>query len=191
MVELLLNRVNFRCGGMRSLGKKNDHNSRSAIRVRTADERDLPEIARIYNQAILETTATFDTVPKSVEDWQETIVSHNDKFPLVVAEGDGKVVGWGSLRPFIKRPAASFTVENAVYVDPNYQGKGIGSAILAFLLECARRENYHAVIALVVAGNVSSERLHSKFGFECVGVLREVGYKFGRWLDLLVLERLL
>lgn len=173
------------------MGKANDHKPRSAVRVRAAVESDLPEIARIYNQAILETTATFDTVPKSVEDWQETLVSHNDKFPLVVAEDNGKIVGWGSLRPFIKRPAARFTVENAVYVDPDHQGKGIGSAILAFLLECARRENYHAVIALVVAGNISSERLHSKFGFECVGVMREVGQKFGRWLDLMVLEKLL
>ncbi|MDH7600953.1 MAG: N-acetyltransferase family protein [Armatimonadota bacterium] len=159
--------------------------------IRSAKDKDLPEIARIYNQAILETTATFDTVPKSVEEWRETLASHNDKFPLVVAEYEGKIVGWGSLRPFIKRPAARFTVENAVYVDQDYHGRGIGSAILKFLLECAQREGHHAVVALVVAGNTPSERLHRKLGFETIGVLREVGHKFGRWLDLMVLEKLL
>lgn len=159
--------------------------------IRPAVEGDLPHIARIYNQAILETTATFDTEPKSIEDWRNVLLEHNETFPLVVAELDGAVVAWGALRPFIKRPAARYTVENAVYVDPAYHGRGIGSDILAHLLDCAHRAGHHAVVALVVAGNAASERLHLKMGFRRVGVLREVGFKFDRWLDLVIFEKLI
>ncbi|MGQ9454541.1 MAG: GNAT family N-acetyltransferase [Armatimonadota bacterium] len=168
--------------------EKNDAYGR--LLIRPAVEDDLPHIARIYNQAILETTATFDTEPKSTEDWRSILLEHNEVFPLVVAELDETVVAWGALRPFIKRPAARHTVENAVYVDSAHHGRGIGSDILAHLLDCARRAGHHAVIALVVAGNAASERLHLKMGFRQVGVLREVGFKFDRWLDLVIFEKL-
>jgi L-amino acid N-acyltransferase YncA len=161
------------------------------ILVRAATEDDLPEIARIYNDAILNTASTFDTEPKTVDQWRELFVKHTEAYPLLVAEADGRVAGWGALRPSVDRPAARFTVENAVYVDRDRQGKGIGSALLAELVERARAAGYHAVVAMVVAGNEASARLHLRLGFEQVGFMREVGRKFGRWLDLVVFERIL
>jgi len=161
------------------------------VLVRPATSEDLPEVARIYNHAILNTTSTFDTEPKTVERWRDVFVKHTDAYPLLVAEAGGRVVGWGALRPSVDRPAARFTVENAVYVDPDCQGRGIGSALLGQIVERARANGYHAVVGMVVAGNEASERLHLKLGFQQVGFMREVGWKFGRWLDLIVFEKLL
>jgi len=161
------------------------------VLVRPAREDDLPDIVRIYNDAILTTTSTFDTEPKTADQWYDMLVKHTDAYPLLVAESDGRVAGWGALRPAVDRPAARFTVENAVYVDPDRQGRGIGSALLTELVERARANGYHAVVAMVVAGNEASARLHLKLGFEQVGLMREIGWKFGRWLDLIVFEKLL
>lgn len=173
------------------MGKADGSAQSGRIVIRIAKEGDLPDVARIYNDAILNTTATFDTVPKTVDEWREIFAFHNELFPLVVAEVDSKIVGWGALRSFIKRPAARHTVEDAVYVDPAYRGKGIGSVILRYLLNCAKSSGHHAVVALVVAGNAASERLHEKMGFERIGVLREVGNKFNKWLDLIIYEKIL
>ncbi|MGC8862120.1 MAG: GNAT family N-acetyltransferase [Armatimonadota bacterium] len=161
------------------------------IFVRPAALEDLPDIAHIYNQAILNSTATFDTEPRSIDEWQTVYAKHSESYPLLVAEVDGRVVGWGALRPILDRPAARFSVENAVYVDERFQRRGVGSAILAELVRRARSNGYHAIIAMVVAGNEPSEKLHRSLGFEQVGLMREVGWKFGRWLDLIVFEKLL
>jgi len=161
------------------------------IAARPAEERDLPDIARIYNDAILNTTTTFDTEPKTVEQWREVLNKHSEAYPLLVATVDGQVLGWAALRPAVDRPAARFTVENAIYVDCASQGRGVGSALLAALVEGARRNGYHAIVAMVVAGNEASVALHRKLGFEEVGLMREIGWKFDRWLDLIVMERLL
>ncbi len=161
------------------------------VLVRPAREEDLPDIARIYNHAILHTTTTFDTEPKAVQQWRDVFGKHTEVYPLLVAETGGRVAGWAALRPTTDRPAARFTVENAVYVDPECRGRGIGSALLAEIIERARAIGHHAVIAMVVAGNESSEKLHLKLGFERVGLMREVGRKFDRWLDLIVFEKIL
>ncbi len=161
------------------------------VLVRQARADDLPEISRIYNYAILNTTSTFDTEPKTVEQWQDMLAKQTEAYPLLVAESGGRVAGWGVLRPAVDRSAARFTVENAVYVDPDFQGRGIGSALLSELIERARANGYHAIVAMVVAGNEASERLHRRLGFEQVGLMREIGWKFDRWLDLIVMEKLL
>jgi L-amino acid N-acyltransferase len=163
----------------------------SAVVVRPAQEDDLPDIARIYNHAILTTTSTFDIEPKSEDQWYEVFSKHTEAYPLLVAEVGGCVAGWAALRPAVDREAARFTVEDAVYVDPDCQGKGIGTALLAALAERGREFGHHAIIAMVVAGNEASEKLHLRLGFEQVGLMREIGWKFGRWLDLIVLEKLL
>lgn len=159
--------------------------------VRDAIEADLREMAEIYNYAILNTTATFDTVPKTVGQWRELLSHASDAYPMIVATVDGQVVGWGALKPLIDRPAARFSTENAVYVDPSCHGKGIGTALMEVLIERARQNGYHAIIAFVVSGNQASERLHEKLGFERVGLMREVGSKFNQWLDLIVYEKLI
>lgn len=159
--------------------------------IRRACVEDVPDITRIYNYAIEHTTATFDTEPKTVNDWLVTFREHGDIYPIIVAVLDSQVVGWGLIRPFGERKAYRYTVENAVYVDCDYQGRGLGSALLGELVSISREAGFHAMLALVVGGNDASLRLHEKFGFERVGVMKEVGRKFDRWLDIIVMEKLL
>lgn len=159
--------------------------------IRRATEADIPAITRIYNYAVQHTTATFDMEPKSLEDRTQWFHSHSDAFPLIVAEEEGEVTGWASLHLFGERKAYRHTVENAVYIDCDHQGRGIGTALLQELIRLAREQGHHAVLALIVAGNDASERLHRRLGFEQVGAMREVGRKFDRWLDILVYEKIL
>lgn len=161
------------------------------IIIRKARSSDAADIARIYNYAISNTTATFDMVPKSVEDRVDWLKSHGDRYPVFVAELDSKVVGWASLGPYGVRPAYRYTVENALYIDCDYQGRGIGKRLMQELLNAAGELGYHAVIALIVGGNESSIGIHRKFGFEMMGVMREVGRKFDRWLDIHIYEKVL
>ncbi len=158
--------------------------------IRQARFEDIPSITRIYNYAIEHTTATFDTEIKTVDDWLIAFSKHGDKYPIIVAVVDLKVVGWGLIKPFGERKAYRYTVEDAVYIDCNYQGQGLGSALLSELISIAREAGFHAMLALVVGGNAASLRLHEKFGFERVGFMKEVGRKFDRWLDVVVMEKL-
>jgi len=164
-------------------------NNTTTIRRATLD--DLPDIARIYNYAIENTTATFHTEPRTLEDWQADFATHTEAYPLLVAEVDGIVAGWGLIRPYGARGGYRYTVENAVYVDCDYQGGGLGSALLGELVSAAREQGYHVILALVVAGNEASLKVHEKLGFERVGLLKQVGRKFDTWLDLIVMEKLL
>ena len=161
------------------------------MNTRRANVRDIPAITRIYNYAIEHTTATFDLEPKTEEDWRETLAHHDDAYPLIVAEIDGKVAGYGLIKPLGERGGYRFSVENALYVDCDCQGRGVGTAILRDLVGLAGDRGYHAIVAQIVDGNEASLRLHERQGFERVGLLREVGRKFDRWLDLVVMERLL
>jgi len=161
----------------------------SEVIIRGAVEADVPEIARIYNHAILNTTSTFDVEPKSIDDRLAWFRDRSGAHPVIVATVDGEVAGWAEIKPFGTRQAYQHTVENAVYVDPAYQGKGIGSSLLDKLLRLATERGFHVVLALIVAGNECSVRLHTKFGFEHVGTMGEVGRKFDKWLDLLVFEK--
>jgi phosphinothricin acetyltransferase len=160
------------------------------VTIRPAREEDIPTITEIYNDAIRNTTATFDIIEKTVEDRRKWLAEHGEKHPVIVAVMDGKVAGWGSLSPYAERPGWRFTVENAVYVSPQYQGRGIGRRLLEELSRLAETLGYHAIIAQVVGGNEGSLRLHERCGFKTVGVLKEVGNKFGKWLDVIVMEKL-
>lgn len=162
----------------------------SKIVIRPAHSNDAPAITEIYNHAIVNTTATFDTEVKSVEDRLHWLSEHGDRYPIIIAELDGKIVGWGSLSRYGERPGWRFTVENGIYVSPDAQGIGVGRKILEELIVLARELGYHAIVAQIVSGNDASVALHEKCGFERVGVLKEIGHKFGRWLDLILMEKL-
>jgi len=164
---------------------------RVGISVRRAKLADLQEITRIYNHAVLNSTSTFDIEPITAEDRIEWFSQHSDEYPLLVAEVDGCVAGWASIRAYGNRAAYRFTVEDAVYVGVDYQGRGVGSKLLKEIVSLAKKLEYHVVLALIVGGNEASERLHVRQGFEHVGTLREVGVKFGRRLDVLIYEKLL
>jgi len=161
------------------------------ITIRRAIPEDVPAITRIYNYAIENTTATFDIQPKTLEERQRWFTEHTDEYPLIVAITDDTVVGWAEIKPFGTRRAYRYTVENAIYIDCDYQGKGIGTALLGELIDLASRREYHVILALIVGGNESSLRLHYKFGFELVGVMHEVGRKFDKWLDIITLQKTL
>lgn len=162
------------------------------ITIRPARETDLPDILEIYNHVILNTTAVYQYVPQTLEmrkAWYDGKVK--DGYPLFVAEEAGRVVGLSTYGPFRAWAAYKYTVENSVYVAADQRGKGIARQLMQPLIEEARRQNYHAIIASIDASNESSLKLHRSFGFEEVAHFREVGYKFGRWLDLKFLELLL
>jgi phosphinothricin acetyltransferase len=152
---------------------------------------DAESIRRIYNREVIESTATFDLVPRSIEQQRGWLAARSGAYAAVVAELDGRVAGFGSLSPYKDRPAYSTSVEDSVYVEPEFQGRGVGRAILDELLAVAVGHGFHAVFARIVGGHEASIALHRRAGFEVVGTEREVGRKFGRWLDVVVMERLL
>ncbi len=145
----------------------------------------------IYNLEVLESTSTFDLVARSVEDQRAWIEARSGAHATVVAVQDGEVVGFGSLSPYRTRPAYSTSVEDSVYVRRDRQGRGVGRAVLAELVKVATAHGFHTVLARIVGGHEASIALHLALGFESVGTEREVGRKFGRWLDVVVMQRLL
>ncbi|HTI09897.1 MAG TPA: GNAT family N-acetyltransferase [Puia sp.] len=160
--------------------------------IRSARESDLPEILAIYNDIILNTTAVYQYVPQTMEmrrAWYETKLK--DGHPVFVAESEGRVVGFSSYGPFRAWAAYKYTVENSVYVAADQRGKGIGKLLITPLIDTAKSNDLHAIIAGIDASNIGSIKLHQSFGFEEVAHFRQVGYKFGRWLDLKFLELLL
>jgi phosphinothricin acetyltransferase len=163
-----------------------------AFSVRLAEPRDAQAIRDIYNLEVRESTVTFDLVPRTVEDQLAWLAEHSGGRPAVVAvDGDGAVLGFGSLTPYKERPAYSPTVEDSVYVHRERRGDGVGRALLAELVRLAERYGYHSVVARIVGGHDASIGLHAAHGFELVGVEREVGRKLGRWLDVVVMQKML
>jgi L-amino acid N-acyltransferase YncA len=162
------------------------------IPIRSAVDSDAADIARIYNQAVQNTTATFDTEVQSVAARLAWLRAHNDpRHPVLVAEVDGEVVGWASLSSWSDRCAYAASVEASAYVDEAHQGGGLGRALSAAVLEAGREAGVHAVLGRICTENVASIAMSKKLGFTEVGVLHEVGFKFGRWLDVMMLEKLL
>jgi L-amino acid N-acyltransferase YncA len=146
----------------------------------------------IYNREVDSGTATFDIAPRSLEDQLEWIAEHSGAHPAVVAVTDEEeVVGFGSLSPYRPRAAYSTSVEDSVYVAEEFQGLGIGRAVLEELLRLAEAHGFHAVLARIAGGNEASVALHASCGFKLIGTEHQVGRKFGRWLDVVCMERLI
>ena len=161
------------------------------VTVRLAGLQDAEAIRAIYNREVAESTVTFDLVPRTLEEQHAWLAEHAGAHPAVVAEEDGRVLGFGSLTSYRSRPAYSTTVEDSVYVDEAARGRGVGRLVLAELVRLAGLHGFHAVMARIVGGHEVSIALHQACGFELVGVEREVGRKFGRWLDVVLMQRLL
>lgn len=163
-----------------------------SITVRAATVHDAEAIRRIYNLEVTTSTVTFDLVPRSLEEQQAWLVDRNGAHAVLVAEGDdGTILGFGSLSPFRERPAYSTTVEDSVYVDRDHQGEGVGKALLAALVDTATNHGFHTVIARIVGGHDASIALHASVGFEVVGTEREVGRKHRKWLDVVIMQKML
>lgn len=163
------------------------------ITVRAASEADLPAILDIYNEAVLNTTASYDYEPRTLEHRQQWFAERQSEgYAVFVAVDDrGRVVGWSALNPYHSRSGYRFTAENSVYVAADQRGRGIGRQLLGPLLEAARARGLRAVIAAIDADNESSIRLHASFGFEKVGHFPQIGFKFDRWLDVVYMQKLL
>lgn len=162
------------------------------VTIRDASEADIVAILDIYNDAILNTTAVYSEEPHTLQmrqDWYRDRIKNN--FPVYIAEVDGVVAGFSSFGHFRVWPCYRYTVEISVYVAVPFRGKGISKILLKSLIDRARDMNVHAVLAGITADNKISLNLHKSFGFVEVANLKEVGYKFGRWLDLKFLELML
>ncbi len=161
------------------------------MRVRDAGSEDLERITDIYNQAVLSTTATFDTRPRSIQEQGEWLARHGGPHPVLVALDDSRVAGWASLSPYSEREAYARTVEISLYVAEELRRRGAGRLLAERIIGRARAIGHHAILARITADNLVSVRLHESLGFFRVGTLREVGVKFGRLLDVEVMELLL
>ncbi len=172
--------------------------------IRLAEVADAEAIRTIYNVEVLQSTNTFDMVPRTRPQQESWILEHSGVHPAVVATdepGSGTpgaegargeiVLGFGSLSAFRERSGYSATAENSVYVDRAQRGRGIGRALLAELLVLASAHGFHSVIARIAGHNETSIGLHRSAGFELVGVEREVGRKHRQWLDVVEMQRLL
>jgi L-amino acid N-acyltransferase len=171
------------------------------VRVRPASVADAAALRAIYNPVVETSTATFDLTPRTLaeqEAWlrdrtgaRVALVAVTDVAQDSEVDAEETVAGFAALSPYRDRPAYSTTVEDSVYVDPRFQGQGVGRLLLAHLLEAATAHGFHSVMARIVSDHEASIALHTACGFEVVGREREVGRKFGRWLDVTVMQRLL
>ncbi|HVA71402.1 MAG TPA: GNAT family N-acetyltransferase [Acidimicrobiales bacterium] len=165
------------------------------MRTRLVEPDDAGALMNILNPEVVETTVSFDLVPKSLEEQRQWILAHQATYPCIVALNDEdelgelgargeRILGFASVSAFRERPAYATTVENSVYVYRAARARGVGEVLLKELLRVANESGFHSVIARIVGENAGSIRLHEKCGFTLVGTEIEVGRKHGRWLDV-------
>jgi L-amino acid N-acyltransferase YncA len=161
--------------------------------IRPASQADIPAITRIYAHAVEHGTASFELEPPNEAEMARRMQELTDNgFPYLAADVDGTLAGYAYAGPYRARPAYRFTIENSVYVAPEAQGRGVGRALLKALIEAAERSGYRQMIAVIGdSGQTASIALHAALGFAYVGTLPHVGFKFGRWLDTVLMQRAL
>lgn len=159
------------------------------MELRRAQTQDLAGIAAIYDREVTHGIATFMTVPYSGEEWRDWLAAHSGpRHPALVACEGGAVLGWASLSPWSARQAYNRAAESSVYVAPGAQGRGVGAALMGALIAGARAEGIGVMVARVVDQNAASVRFHERMGFGTVGVMRRIGEKFGRLLDVRLMD---
>jgi phosphinothricin acetyltransferase len=161
---------------------------KTSCTIRPATEADLAAINDIYNHYVLHSTCTYQEEPETMDDRRRWFSRHGKNHPIIVAEADGQVAGWGSLSPYHVRSAYRYTVENSVYVHHEMHRRGIGGILLGELIIRAQKIGHRAIIAAIDGEQAASVTLHEKFHFEHAGHFKEVGLKFGRWLDVIYME---
>jgi L-amino acid N-acyltransferase len=157
--------------------------------IRTATEADQEAVLEIYNDAVMNTTATFDLEPRSFEAQLVWFAEHVPPHPVIVWEESGRVLGWGSINTYASRPAYRFTGEVSVYVAATARRQGIGEALLRELTALGDSHGLHVLLGRITEENLPSIRLAEKVGYVRVGLLEEVGFKFGRWLNVAIYQR--
>src|SRR3954468_11342495 len=163
----------------------------SPLHLRPATEADLLAINDIYNWYVPRSTCTYQEADETIEERRAWYAHHGPRHPVTVAERDGELVGWGALSDYRARSAYRFTCENSIYVRHDLQGQGIGSALLADLIERAKAIGFHSIIAGIDGEQAASVALHARFGFVDCGRQNQVGFKFERWLDVVFMQLML
>lgn len=163
----------------------------SDMKIRPATPDDLSSINSIYNHYVLRSTSTYQLEPETADARVRWFRKHGPAYPVIVSEWQGRVVGWGSLSPFHARAAYARTVEDSIYIHHDFLRRGIGAAILADLIQRASRIGHHTIIACIDGEQTASIALHERAGFLKVGHMRELGWKFHRWLDVVYMQLML
>jgi len=166
-------------------------NEMADYRVRPATEADAAAVCAIYNQGIEDRLATLETELRTPEERRQWMASRSPRHPVIVAEDDGTIAGWGSLNVFNPRPAYRFVADFSVYVERAWRGKGVGRVLLARLIELGREHGYHKLVLSAFPFNPGGMALYERMGFRTVGVYKEQGQLDGQWVDTIVMERLL
>jgi L-amino acid N-acyltransferase len=159
--------------------------------IRPATSEDAAVISAIYNHYVLHSTATYQEQTESLDDRIRWLEAHHAELPVIVADENGEVVGWASLNRYHPRSAYRFTVESSVYIHHSHHRRGHGRALMLELIDRARALGYRTILAGISSDQAASLRLHETLGFREVAHFREVGYKFGRWLDVIYTQLLL
>jgi L-amino acid N-acyltransferase len=158
------------------------------LRLATPD--DAAAIRDLYNVEVETSTATFDLVVRSLDEQRAWLAARSGAFSAVVAVEGTEVIGFASLSPYKERAAYRTTVEDSIYIRRDHQGRGVGRTLLTHMVDVAAASGFHTVMARIEASGTASRALHGACGFELVGVEREVGRKFNRWLDVAVMQRM-
>jgi L-amino acid N-acyltransferase len=161
------------------------------IPLRPALREDCAAISAIYNHYVEHDTCTYQTEPESLAERLAWFDKHGPRHPVFVAEAEGRVVGWASLSPYNLRHGYRMTVEDSVYLDPGWRGRGLGTVLLRHLVGAAVACGHHTIIAAISAEQGPSVALHQKLGFVTSGRLTQVGHKFGTWLDVVYMQLVL
>jgi L-amino acid N-acyltransferase YncA len=162
------------------------------LRIRAATAEDAAAICRIYNQGIADRVATLETELRRPDERRQWLAARDLRHPVIVAEdADGTVLGWGSLNVFNSREAYRFVADFSIYVERSARGRGIGRAMLTRLIELGREHGYHKLVLSAFPSNASGMALYTALGFRTVGVYKEQGRLDGRWVDTIIMEKLL
>ncbi len=160
------------------------------LSIRPAEIKDIEAIEEIYNEAVLKTTATFDTEPKTLKEQTLWFNRHDENHPVIVSELQGKVNGWASLSPWSDRIAYSKTAEISIYVKEEFRNQGYGKKLMSKVLDDGESAGLHTIIARIADSNKVSIRIHEAYGFKHIGVMKEVGEKFGKILDVYLMQKI-
>lgn len=161
------------------------------IAIREAEAKDLEQITAIYNEAVKNTTATFDTEEKTMEERKVWFENRTENFPILVAEKNNVIAGYIALNKWSERKAYDITAEISVYVNTNFRGQGIGKLLVQTMVARAQQTNLQSLIARITEGNEQSIYLHKLVGFEVMGVMKKAGNKFEKLLDVTFMQKML
>jgi L-amino acid N-acyltransferase YncA len=162
-----------------------------AIKLRDAVLADVPRICAIHNQGIEDRVATLDLDPHTLDEQQEWFNRHGPGYPVIVAETADAIIGWASLNPFSPRPAYRFVADLSVYIERQWRGKGVGTLLLREIEMRGHSLGYHKIVLSAFPFNQAGMQLYKKFGFRTVGIYREQGLIDGRWVDTIIMEKVL